>query len=56
MGYMSYVSNIAIIFFRVGNGVKHFREKNFKDAWKCFDQAISFYPANVEGFVARGAL
>jgi len=40
----------------VGIGVKHFREKNLKEAKKCLDKALSFYPKNVEGFVARGAL
>jgi len=36
--------------------VKHFREKELKQAQGCFDQALTFYPKNVEGFVARGAL
>lgn len=37
-------------------GVKHFREKQFDEAMKCFDQSISFYPKNVDAYVARGAL
>jgi len=40
----------------VGVGVKHFREQRLKEAMKCFDQSISFYPKNVEAYVARGAL
>lgn len=40
----------------VGVGVKHFRQREIKEAEKCFDQALTFYPKNVEGFVARGAM
>lgn len=40
----------------VGTGVKHFRENEVKEARDSFDQAIAFYPNNVEAYVARGAL
>ncbi|XP_057306808.1 tetratricopeptide repeat protein 14-like [Hydractinia symbiolongicarpus] len=40
----------------VGVGIKHFRSNQQKQAMKCFDQALTFYPNNVEGYVARGAL
>jgi len=40
----------------VSAGVKHLKESRHKEAMKCFDQSISFYPKNAEAFVARGAL